>query len=165
MATPPPAKKQNVAKVKAPVVFKQAGLGSPDTCLVVFEQEFHVHSTILKLYSAFFRKFLDSPDKAHATSTKNFKYFWVTEVENDGDWHLVALRANEVSFHKTCAFGQRFLELAECRLILVGACRQSQNQTQYSQRDMRLPEPSPRFLHPTIPNHKLATTGKNDEAR
>jgi hypothetical protein len=85
MATPPPAKKQKVAKVKAPVVFKQAGLGSPDTCLVVFEQEFHVHSTILKLYSAFFRKFLDSPDKAHATSTKNFKYFWVTEVENDGD--------------------------------------------------------------------------------
>ncbi|PMD38338.1 hypothetical protein L207DRAFT_531242 [Hyaloscypha variabilis F] len=65
MATPPPAKKQKVAK----------------------------------LYSAFFRKFLGSPDKVHATSSKNFKYYWVTEVESDGDWHLIALRANEIRDH------------------------------------------------------------------
>ncbi|PVH87079.1 hypothetical protein DL98DRAFT_355713, partial [Cadophora sp. DSE1049] len=36
----------------------------PNVRLVVFDQEFHVHSILLKLHSAYFRKFLDSPDKA-----------------------------------------------------------------------------------------------------
>ena len=79
------------------MAFKLPGHGAPDTCLVVFGQEFHVHSTLLKLYSAFFRKFLDSPDKLNATNTKGFKYYWVTNIEEDGNWHLVAYRSDQVS--------------------------------------------------------------------
>jgi hypothetical protein len=98
MAAPPPLKKQKVAKPLAHVTFKQAGLETPDTCLKVFDQEFHVHSVVLKFYSAFFRKFLDSPDKAKSTSTttKGFKYYWVTKVEQGSDWHLVALSNEKV---------------------------------------------------------------------
>ncbi|TVY85651.1 hypothetical protein LAWI1_G008232, partial [Lachnellula willkommii] len=87
--------------------------------LVVFDQEFHVHSVVLKLYSAFFRKFLDSPDKATAAAaaaaganhpsiaspqsivSSKFKYEWVTKLDEtisgeDADtndalpWYLVA---------------------------------------------------------------------------
>jgi len=101
MAAPPPAKKQKADALNAPTTFKQAGLGSPDSCLVVFDQGFHVHSTVLKLHSAFFRKFLDSPDKVNATTTKNFKYYWVTKVDEDGDWQLITLRASEVRSHES----------------------------------------------------------------
>ncbi|PVH75277.1 hypothetical protein DL98DRAFT_593274 [Cadophora sp. DSE1049] len=45
-----------------PVVFKVNKL-DPDTHLQVFQQPFHVHSSALKLHSAFFRTFLDSADK------------------------------------------------------------------------------------------------------
>src|SRR6187402_2341564 len=57
-----PAKKQKVDDAKSPIVFHTPGL-KPDVRLMVFDEEFHVHSVLLKLHSAFFRKFLDSPDK------------------------------------------------------------------------------------------------------
>jgi hypothetical protein len=51
-----------------------------------------VHSVLLKMYSAFFRKFLDSPDKEQTTNgvTGAFQYEWVTKVDEDGDWHFVS---------------------------------------------------------------------------
>ncbi|PBP24241.1 hypothetical protein BUE80_DR004880 [Diplocarpon rosae] len=61
----PVAKKRKVDGVdkdNSPIIFSTPGL-KPDTLLVVLGQEFHVHSLLLKLHSAFFRKFLDSPDK------------------------------------------------------------------------------------------------------
>jgi hypothetical protein len=98
MAAPLPAKKQKLANLE-PVIFKQAGLGAPDTCLAVFDQEFYLHSTILKLYSAFFRKFMDSPDKVKLTTTATeFKYNWVSKVEKDDDWHLVVPGIDQVSY-------------------------------------------------------------------
>jgi BTB/POZ domain len=97
MAAPPPAKKQKVDKAKTPIVFKQTGLGAPDTSLVIFDQEFHVHSMLLKIHSAFFRKFMDSPDKVNSTTMQDFKYYWVAETEEDGEWHLVALYDNYMS--------------------------------------------------------------------
>ncbi|KAH9215140.1 hypothetical protein DL95DRAFT_461401 [Leptodontidium sp. 2 PMI_412] len=60
---PPILKKQKIDNSMPPIVFSTPGL-KPDTRLTVFEQEFQVHSLVLKLHSAFFRKFLDSPDKA-----------------------------------------------------------------------------------------------------
>lgn len=42
-----------------PIVFQAFG-ESPDTCLDVFGYKFYVHSRILKLHSAFFRKFINS---------------------------------------------------------------------------------------------------------
>ena len=109
---PPPNKKQKTddAAAPSPIVFQSPGL-QPDVRLVVFDTEFHVHSIILKLYSAFFRKFLDSPDKAAAAEAaavnpsiispelimpKKFKYEWVTKLDEDAEsgddnvWYLVA---------------------------------------------------------------------------
>jgi hypothetical protein len=110
----PAAKKQKVdSPPKSPIVFQSPGL-KPDVSFNVFDVEFHVHSILLKLHSAFFRKFLDSPDKTVSPSTVNndsasgttppgdsafglclasveFKYKWATKVdENDVEkWHLV----------------------------------------------------------------------------
>lgn len=108
----PPRKKQKTKVVaeekeqtpKPPTVFQAAGL-QPDVRLKVFDEQFIVHSPILKLYSTFFLKFLDSPDKQlnhdvvcpslangriFTVVPSTFKYEWVTEVEDDGGWHLVA---------------------------------------------------------------------------
>lgn len=114
----PPTKKQrtgNGLETKKPIVFHCPGQ-RPDVRLTVFNQVFHVHSTLLKLNSGFFRKFLDSPDKATPVAvidtvdsrsssairpeasriglgeTSIFKYDWVTKVDEDDDksWHLVA---------------------------------------------------------------------------
>ncbi|KAF7903041.1 hypothetical protein EAF00_002943 [Botryotinia globosa] len=61
-----------------------------DTRFVLFdEREIHLHSTVLKLHSAFFRKFLDSPDKTPAEPSAEFRYEWVSEIEEDGEWHIV----------------------------------------------------------------------------
>jgi hypothetical protein len=54
------------------VVILSTGI-KPDTRLRVFSTDFHVHSSALKLHSAFFRTFLDSPDKATVTSS-SFQY-------------------------------------------------------------------------------------------
>jgi hypothetical protein len=43
----------------------------------VFKAEFHVHSVILKIGSTYWRKFLDSADKAASPSTATFRYEYV----------------------------------------------------------------------------------------
>jgi len=69
-----------------------------DVRLRVFDVEFHVHSTILKLHSAFFFKFLDSADKrpADTVAPGSFKYEWITKIDEDGSWSLVDARSIEV---------------------------------------------------------------------
>ncbi|CAG8979713.1 hypothetical protein HYALB_00013403 [Hymenoscyphus albidus] len=102
-----PRKKKQKTKEspkKTPITFQAPGL-QPDIRLKVFDDEFIAHSLMLKLYSAFFRKFLDSSDKqpnhdvqAHDrsggmdshVSNGTFKYEWVTEINDDGTWSLVA---------------------------------------------------------------------------
>jgi hypothetical protein len=66
--------------------------------LVISEQDVHVHLTLLKLYLVFFRTFLDSPEKVNITRMKAFKYYWVKKTEEDGDWHLVEYRSDQVSY-------------------------------------------------------------------
>lgn len=73
-----------------PVVFKARGV-EIDTRLKVFDTVFHVSSTILKMHSQYFFKFLDSADKVIGTGHGDFKYDWVTKIVDDGkDWQLVA---------------------------------------------------------------------------
>ncbi|TVY78170.1 hypothetical protein LSUE1_G004185 [Lachnellula suecica] len=64
----------------------------PDMIIRVFRWEYHVHSITMKTHSAFFRKFLDSPDKVAAKSINTmfskFKYEWETKVDTDGTWSL-----------------------------------------------------------------------------
>lgn len=86
--------------IKMSIVFKWPGL-KPDICLKVFDQEYHAHSVLLKLHSAFFRTFLYSPDKqpsieaSEAKLPPGFRYEWVTEVDEDGTWHLVWASATQ----------------------------------------------------------------------
>ncbi|TVY80280.1 hypothetical protein LSUE1_G007023 [Lachnellula suecica] len=104
----PQAKRQKTgpaSPASQPIIFQSPGL-QPDVRLTVFHTEFHVHSVLLKLHSAFFRKFLDSPDKAPAVdqvvnrsvaapasiTPTRFKYEWITEIEAEGTWHLIAAR-------------------------------------------------------------------------
>ncbi|TGO08726.1 hypothetical protein BTUL_0194g00060 [Botrytis tulipae] len=49
-----------------------------DVKLLVFDYEIHCHSLMLKLGSAYFRKFLDSADKAPAPANATFRYEYVT---------------------------------------------------------------------------------------
>jgi hypothetical protein len=77
--------------VMEPIIFSMPGY-LPETRLNVLGQEFHLHSAYLKMHSAFFRKFLDSPEKnlpvsPDATST-SFRYEWITQVDMDGSWSL-----------------------------------------------------------------------------
>ncbi|KAF5872084.1 uncharacterized protein Bfra_009113 [Botrytis fragariae] len=51
--------------------------------------ELQVRSSILKEHSDFFFKFLDSPEKNQSEDSE-WQYDWVSEVEDDGEWHLVA---------------------------------------------------------------------------
>ncbi|KAF7958336.1 hypothetical protein EAE96_001887 [Botrytis aclada] len=68
---------------------------TPDTRFVLFgKTEIHVHSQVLKLYTSFFRTFLDSPDKKSAEPSAEFRYEWISEIEGDGEWHMVE------KFHK-----------------------------------------------------------------
>jgi hypothetical protein len=85
------------AKKPKPVSFTARGL-TADVRLGVFDAEFHVHSVVLKMHSAFFFKFLDSPDKipAAAVAPGPFKYEWVTKIDEDGSWSLVDARSIEV---------------------------------------------------------------------
>ncbi|TVY47964.1 hypothetical protein LOCC1_G002625, partial [Lachnellula occidentalis] len=71
-----------------PVIFLMPDF-APNTRLRVFGQDFHVHSSYLKLHSAFFRKFLDSPEKEIDTTSSGFRYEWVTKEDKDGTWSLV----------------------------------------------------------------------------
>jgi hypothetical protein len=68
-----------------PIKFISPGF-TADTCITVFGQDYHVHSTILKLHSNYFRKFLDSADKPNAAATAIFKYNYTTVVDDDGIW-------------------------------------------------------------------------------
>ncbi|PQE31490.1 hypothetical protein CJF32_00008081 [Rutstroemia sp. NJR-2017a WRK4] len=70
------------------IIFEQPGF-KVDARLTAFGQAFHVHSVILKLYSAWFRQFLDSPDKKPAPSGALFAYDYVSVVDADADgWGL-----------------------------------------------------------------------------
>ncbi|TVY18351.1 hypothetical protein LARI1_G004430 [Lachnellula arida] len=151
---PPANKKQKTdaaaASPPSPIVFQSPGL-QPDVRLVVFDQEFHVHSVVLKLYSAFFRKFLDSPDKATAAAgarhsstallesitPSKFKYEWVTKFDEtvsgeDADtndvisWYLVAATgASKVSLSLSCHHDCNFPCLAKESLR---RCKAAQSQ-------------------------------------
>jgi hypothetical protein len=80
------------------VKFTSPGL-KQDVRLKVFDIDSHVNSVILKLYSGFFRKFLDSPEK-NIPASAEFAYEWVTKIDKDGSWHLVwaASEVRELSY-------------------------------------------------------------------
>lgn len=83
------AKKQKLDNNPPPIIFKLPDM-RVDTRLNVLNQEFQVHSALLNIHSAFFRKFLDLPEKQNAVQD-GFKYSWVTQIDEDGKgWHLVS---------------------------------------------------------------------------
>jgi hypothetical protein len=68
----------------------------PDTRLVVFKHEFHVHSIVLRLYSGFFREFLDKNTEKQTSGgdikSLSFRYEYVAKDDGDGFWGLQPLR-------------------------------------------------------------------------
>ncbi|KUJ22224.1 uncharacterized protein LY89DRAFT_574625 [Mollisia scopiformis] len=132
---PPPAKKQKTDDIKSPIVFPCPGQ-KPDVRLIVFDQEFHINSTLLKLNSAFFRKFLDStnktvvaidPTSSSSTLTRpetsqigfgsvsTFEYEWVTKIDEGGEkWFLT------IAFEKLmCAIYTRPYQLINTKELLL----------------------------------------------
>ncbi|KAH6711270.1 hypothetical protein BKA61DRAFT_577729 [Leptodontidium sp. MPI-SDFR-AT-0119] len=130
----PPAKKREFNR---PVVFTTPGYQT-DVRLTVFDQDFHVHSVLLKIHSAFFRKFLDSPDKVPQVTVANlsvsgdistpagasriscsgappvFKYHWITEIDGDNSagWYLTAAKSNNSQANFSTFSGEQLREIA-----------------------------------------------------
>jgi len=59
----------------------------PDVQLNVFGKEINAHSIILKLYSAYFRKFMDAPHPPEQ-GMGLYTYNYFTVVDEDGFWGL-----------------------------------------------------------------------------
>lgn len=71
-----------------PVAFRASGMQA-DVRIRIFEREFHVHSIVLRLYSAFFRTSLDSADKGESGSERgSWRYDYVSVMDPDGGWGL-----------------------------------------------------------------------------
>lgn len=89
------------ATVPATLALVYHSLGEePDTRIDVFGQEFLVHSHVLKLHSAFFRKFMRGK---HAAAAEGFVFQYVSHVEDDGIWgvqpaHKVCFDLSFISF-------------------------------------------------------------------
>ena len=98
----------------APIILSDAV--GPDTLIRVFNQEFHVHSTVLKIQCEFFKLFMDSPDKVAGTSTNpRFNYEWATKVDADGDWSLVSAVTLKAEEDVICHVLRPRLSLMRCR--------------------------------------------------
>ncbi|KAM3086156.1 hypothetical protein ACMFMG_000292 [Clarireedia jacksonii] len=124
---------------KPPIVFRLP-THPPDVKLKIFDTlDFHVHSIILKMHSAFFRKFLDSPEKGSPLTGK-WRYEWGTVIDDDGSWSLVDIRnipadhandldgrksKHEEAFHKFIGifYGQpwKITDLKEFALVVTMA--------------------------------------------
>jgi len=85
-----------------PIVYKLPDPSlKPDVRLDVFDQQFHAHSAILRIYSAFFRTFLDSPDKTSPLASASFRYDYVSVVDDDGTWGLEVVRNSDETCDET----------------------------------------------------------------
>ena len=70
-----------------PIVFAASGF-KPDVRIKVFEREFHVHSIVLKLHSAFFRMLFESDDRVPPASEETFQYDYISIPDVNGGWEL-----------------------------------------------------------------------------
>lgn len=83
------ASRENLLRIpRAPIVFASPGLDI-DVRIVVFDEEYHVHSTILKLNSAWFRTSIGRIDRGTPKiPVSEFKYDYVSVLDKDGIWGL-----------------------------------------------------------------------------
>lgn len=92
----------------APIILSDAV--GPDTLIRVFNQEFHVHSTVLKIQCEFFKLFMDSPNKVAG--------FYKSQVqvrvgyEGRCRWRLVAGICGDIE-----GGGRRNLSLASASFV------------------------------------------------
>ncbi|KAH7403259.1 hypothetical protein BKA64DRAFT_641261 [Cadophora sp. MPI-SDFR-AT-0126] len=118
------AQEQNRRK---PIMFTTPGF-QPDVRLVVFDQELHVHSILLKLYSAYFRKFLDSPDKTPKVANafpigtaveENLRPAATSQVSYNGIWYLTAAKSDTANSIQSAVFsGDESLEIKAFEILL-----------------------------------------------
>ncbi|KAA8564724.1 hypothetical protein MFRU_013g02350 [Monilinia fructicola] len=77
---------------KIPIMFKNPGHVA-DVRITVFGQEYHVHSVILRLYSNYFRRFLDAPNRKAPAIYAPFAYEYAAIMDDDGEWGLEPVSA------------------------------------------------------------------------
>ncbi|PQE22574.1 hypothetical protein CJF31_00001491 [Rutstroemia sp. NJR-2017a BVV2] len=133
MFTPASKKRRFDGELKTtpspPVIFEQPGF-KVDVRLNTFGQEFHVHSIILKLYSAYFRTFLDSADKKPAQNAALFMYEYVSVVDADGEWGLEAVNMNSSTVTNDTSHGLKIgrsekTEIAALHMLLCALYNKS----------------------------------------
>jgi hypothetical protein len=78
---PPATKKMKTDnEPKKPIIFTSPGT-QPDVRLRVFDQDFLVYSGLLKINSAFFRKFLEPSGGKVPGSSEIYQYEWYTCID------------------------------------------------------------------------------------
>lgn len=90
MAAPPTKRIKTDPDPKKPIIFTSPGT-QPDTRLRVFDQDFLVYSGLLRINSAFFRKFLEPSGGKPPASSEAYQYEWFTKIDGDGKtWSLTS---------------------------------------------------------------------------
>lgn len=88
-----------------PIVFPRADLEPADVRVVALTFTYHLHSQVLREYTGYFRVFLDQPTFAASVNLPAgapFAYEYVTEIDDGGNWSVVALSANNGVCPKSC---------------------------------------------------------------
>ncbi|KAH7403236.1 hypothetical protein BKA64DRAFT_743856 [Cadophora sp. MPI-SDFR-AT-0126] len=121
-----PTKEVQDGSPSSSIVFTARGL-TPDVQLQVFDQVYHVHSVILKMQSAFFFKFLDSPEKPNIPdSNGKISYKWITEIDDDGkSWALNANGGKGSTKHNSVFKGDKGKEMKALGNVLAAMYGQS----------------------------------------
>jgi hypothetical protein len=91
MAAPPAKKIKIDPEPKKPIIFTTSDT-QPDARLHVFDQEFLVYSSLLKINSAFFRKFLHPSGGKPSASSELYQFEWFTRVDESDEncWSLTS---------------------------------------------------------------------------
>ncbi|CAG8959313.1 hypothetical protein HYFRA_00013083 [Hymenoscyphus fraxineus] len=108
-------------------VFKGPQGEAPDMRIELLGTEFHVYSPVLKLYSAFFAKFLEPGNKPPKPDvpfgSKQLKYDWVTQVDDDGQSYCLTDLTNYTPVSPDWQLILYGLELADYYLALPEVSR------------------------------------------
>ncbi|KAG4430419.1 hypothetical protein IFR05_014089 [Cadophora sp. M221] len=94
-----------------------------DVRLKVFDTEYNVNSTLIKIYSVFFRKLLDSPDKKDSnTAYEPFKYEYFSKQSTTSPVRLPTMIYSVDCLDATIgrrSFNYSFLNSDPCKMLSV----------------------------------------------
>tara|TARA_R110002060_G_scaffold4952_8_gene7691 strand:+ start:682 stop:1056 length:375 start_codon:yes stop_codon:yes gene_type:complete len=102
---------------KQPIVFAVPHLSVPDVRLTVMDQQFMVHSAILKSKSGFFDEIFEWPGSVDWLDKAPYKYDLVTRGSSKSDW-ILQIEDKSVSIHCSIAVvsATHYTDLAVCEI-------------------------------------------------